>query len=388
MQYDKEFFDYGLRRIGTHSEKWDAMRAEQGQDMLAAWVADMDFESPHEVRDVLLARAAHPTYGYTELCDEDFDAPIRFWKRRHSVSLTRENIAFMPCVITGLKTAVQLYTGDGDKVLLLTPVYGPFYGACEGNGREIVNLPLEMDSSRRYQMDFGKIERAFESGVKLMLLCNPHNPGSRAWDRDTLTRLVSLCVEYGVKLVSDEIHADFVFTQQGHISILTIENNEKCAIALSAASKTFNLAGLQQAMALSHNSEMIREFSLRMEKSGVTSGNIFALEGTRTAYDKGDEWLDALREYLIGNAEIVKSAMDGIEGIKMTPQDASYLAWLDCSAISADNDELMRRFRSARIEVSDGRIFGENAAGFIRFNFAMPRFVLAPALERFKKAME
>lgn len=388
MQYTEEYFDYGLRRIGTHSEKWDAMRSEQGQDMLAAWVADMDFESPREVRDALLARAAHPTYGYTEVCAEDIAAPLRFWKRRHNVTLTEKNITFMPCVITGLKTAVQLYTSAGDKVLMFTPVYGPFYGACESNGRELVNLPLDIDSDNRYQINFDKLESKLKGGVKLILFCNPHNPGARAWERETLERLVELCIRYSVKLISDEIHSDFVFTKAGHVSILSVKGNEECALALAAASKTFNLAGLQQAIALSHNEEMIRGFSDKMEENGVTSGNIFALEGTRVAYDCGDEWLDALNNYLVGNAEIVKAAMDEIDGIRMSPQDATYLAWLNCSEISKDNDELMRRFRAARIEVSDGRIFGKNANGFIRFNFAAPRFVLGEALSRFKKAME
>ncbi|MBQ8201414.1 MAG: pyridoxal phosphate-dependent aminotransferase [Clostridia bacterium] len=387
MRFDHEYFDAGLYRLGTRCEKWDMAREEHGEDVLPLWVADMDFPSPPAVQEAILARAAHPTYGYTAEMDDDHQALIDFWQRRHGLTIEKDSITLMPCVVTGLKLAILALTQPGDGVIILSPVYGPFRMSVEATGRTLMEAPLKRRADGGYDMDLAAVEKQLQSGAKLMLLCSPHNPASRAWTAEELTALISLLDKYGVPLVSDEIHADFVYAPGKFVPVLTL--TQKNTMSLCAASKTFNLAGLQQASCICPDEKMRAAFRREMDKAGVRAGNIFALEGTRAAYNEGDAWLDGLMEYLDGNRRHLAALVaEHLPKARLTPLEATYLGWLDLTAYGFGEDELMQRTIAAGVQFTGGRFFGEGGDGFLRVNIGCPRRYITEGMLRLKKALE
>ena len=290
--FDREYFDAGLYRVGTACEKWDGCRSRAGKDALPMWVADMDFPSPPAVQAALLRRAAHPTWGYTEVTDADVDAVRGFWLRRHGLEVAREHVVLLPCVVTGLKTAIRALTKPGDGVIIQSPVYGPFRMSVEVTGRRLADAPLTRDAQGRYHMDLNAVEDRCREGAKLMMLCSPHNPVSRLWSREELQALLDVLNRYGVPLVSDEIHADFVYAPGRFVPVLSLQRER--VFSLCAANKTFNLAGLQTAFCFCADDTIRNRCRDALEEGGVVSGNIFGLEASRAAFSEGDAWLDGL----------------------------------------------------------------------------------------------
>ena len=387
MKFDHEYFDAGLYRMGTRCEKWDAARAQHGEDVLPLWVADMDFPSPPAVQEALLQRAAHPTYGYTSEQADDHQALIDFWQRRHGLTIRPEWLTLMPCVVTGMRLAILALTQPGDKVLIQSPVYGPFRFSVEATGRTLVDVPMLRDEKGRYAMDLAGIERELQNGVKMMLLCSPHNPASRAWSAEELSALIALLDKYGVTLASDEIHADFVYAPNTFVPVLSL--TQKNALSFCAASKTFNLAGLQQATCICPDETIRNAFRAEMDKAGVRSGNIFALEGTRAAYEHGDAWLDGLLDYLDGNRKHLAALVaEHLPKAVLTPLEATYLGWLDLRAYGFDDAELNRRTLAAGVQFTGGKFFGDNGDGFLRVNIGCPRRYLTEGVKRLARALE
>ena len=388
MMFNEEYFDEGLYRVGTRCEKWDVCRAEHGENILPLWVADMDFPSPPAVQEALLRRAAHPTYGYTETVEDDDQALIDFWQRRHGLTVNAEDITMMPCVVTGLRLAILALTQPGDGVIIQSPVYGPFWMSVEGTGRKVMDAPLIRREDGRYDMDLGAVERQLQAGAKLMLLCSPHNPVSRVWSREELQALLDLLDRYGVPLASDEIHAEFVYAPNTFVPVLSLKREN--VLSLCAASKTFNLAGLQQASCLCGDAAIREAFRREMNKAGVRSGNIFALEATRAAYEQGDAWLDGLLRYLDGSrvllAELVRRHLPRAV---LSPMDGTYLGWLDLRAYGYTTEELMERTTRAGVRFTGGTFFGEKTGeGFLRINIGCPRRYLEEGVLRLRVALE
>ncbi len=387
MRFDEAYFDAGLDRMGTRCDKWDVARAEHGADLLPLWVADMDFPSPPAVAEALLRRAGHPTYGYTAEMEDDSQALIDFWQRRHGLTIAKEHLTMMPCVVTGLKLAILALTQPGDRVLIQSPVYGPFRMSVSATDRTLADAPMIRREDGRYDMDFAAIERELQQGAKLMLLCSPHNPASRAWTKQELTALIALLDRYDVPLVSDEIHADFVYAPAEFVPVLSLTG--KRVMSFCAASKTFNLAGLQQATCICPDEELRAAFRREMDRAGVRSGNIFAMEGTRAAYEQGDEWLDGLLTYLDGNRKHLAALVrEHLPKALLTPIEATYLGWLDLQAYGFQEDELMRRTLEAGVQFTGGKFFGDSGDGFLRINFGCPRRYLTEGILRLKKALE
>ncbi len=387
MKFDQEYFDAGLYRLGTRCEKWDEARREHGEDILPLWVADMDFPSPPAVQQAILERAAHPTYGYTAELADDHQALIDFWQRRHGLTVAAESLTLMPCVVTGIKLAILALTQPGDKVIIQSPVYGPFRMSVQGTGRTLADAPLARDENGRYMMDLNAVEAQLQSGAKLMILCSPHNPASRAWTKEELTALIELLEKYNVPLVSDEIHADFVYAPNTFVPVLSLKQEN--VMSFCAASKTFNLAGLQQACCICPDEKLRSAFRAEMDKAGVRSGNIFALEATRAAYNEGDEWLDGLLSYLDGNRKHLAALVaEHLPQAVLTPMEATYLGWLDLRAYGFNEDELMRRTLAAGVQFTGGRFFGVGGEGFLRINIGCPRRYITEGVLRLKKALE
>ena len=342
MKFDQAYFDQGIDRIGTRCEKWDGSRKAHGEGIIPLWVADMDFPSPPAVQEALVRRAQHGTYGYTELLDDDYAALTDFWQRRHGLTVGKEDVLLLPCVITGMRVAINALTQPGDGVIIQSPVYGPFRFSVEATGRKLLDAPLIRRENGRYDMDLAAVEEHLKGGASLMLLCSPHNPVSRAWSRQELSDLLALLKRYDVPLVCDEIHADFVYAPARFVPVLSIEQEN--VLSLCAPSKTFNLAGLQQASCLCRDEQVRRALQAQIDSSGVRSGNLFALEATRTAYNEGDAWLDGLMDYLDGNRRRLADLVEQLlPKAVLSPLEATYLGWLDLRAYGLTTGELTER---------------------------------------------
>lgn len=387
MRFNQEYFDEGLYRMGTRCEKWDECRAEHGEDALPMWVADMDFPSPPAVQEAILRRAAHPTYGYTAVMADDIRALTDFWQRRHGLTLDAQDVMMIPCVITGLKLAILALTRPGDGVIIQSPVYGPFRFSVEATGRTLMEAPLLRREDGGYDMDLAAVEKQLQAGAKLMLLCNPHNPVSRVWTKEELFALLTLLNRYGAALVSDEIHADFVYAPNTFTPALSLQGER--VISLCAASKTFNLAGLQQASLLCREEDVRKLIQAEMDRAGVRCGNIFALEATRAAYNEGDAWLDGLISYLDGSRALLQELVARhLPRAVLTPMEGTYLAWLDCRAYGMTTEELLAKAAEAGVVFTSGEFFGHGGEGYLRINIGCPRRYVEEGILRLAVALE
>ena len=390
MAFDKAYFDAGISRVGTECEKWDGMIAATGDEsMIPMWVADMDFPSPPAVREALASVLARGTWGYTIRGEADTKALTAYWARRHNTVIDPESVMLSPCVVTGLKLGLRAVTKEGDGILVNPPVYGPFFMSIKANGRKVVESPLVADENGRYTMNLAEMEEKLASGeAKAVMLCSPHNPVGRAWSREELAAVVAMCRKYNAGLICDEIHADFVFAPGKHVSVLEIEGAREFAVMLCAASKTFNVAGLEQSAIVCENEAIRAAIRSDMDASGIKAGNCFALAATRAAYTDCDEWLDGLKDYLMGSRDMVAEYIAAnMPKVKVSPLEATYLMWLDCRALGLTQEELLDRIASVHVKVNDGLFFGEMGRGFIRLNIGCPRSQIMAALERLKTVL-
>jgi len=390
MAFDKAYFDAGVSRIGTECAKWDGMFAEHGdQNMIPMWVADMDFPSPPAVYEALEGVLSRRTWGYTLSGKPDAQVLTAYWQRRHGVEIDPDHVIISPCVVTGMKLAVRSTTKLGEGVLITTPVYGPFYMSIKGNDRATVEVPLVVSGDGRYNMGFAGMEAKMADGsAKAVMLCSPHNPCGRAWSKEEMQTVADLCIKYDLPLIVDEIHADFVFAPNAHHSVLSLERLPGKTIMMCAASKTYNVAGLEQSAIICADDELRAAIVKDMDAAGVKGGNCFALAATRAAYTGCDEWLDGLKTYLTDNRDFVYEYVKAnMPKIKVTPLDATYLMWLDCRALGLEQQEMMDAILAAGVKVNDGLFFGELGRGFIRLNIGCPKAQLEAALERLKKVL-
>ena len=389
MKFDEAFFDQIIDRRNTDCEKWDD-RTVMDPDGIPLWVADMDFACAPAIVEAIQKRAEHPCFGYTIDSPADSEALMGYWQRRHGVTFQAADIQMLPCVVTGLKACVRAFTAPGDGVAIVTPVYGPFYGSIESNGRAVKAVSLLRDEkTSRYELDFDSMEKALQDGAKLMMLCSPHNPVSRLWKKEELTALCRLAEKYDVPIVCDEIHADFVHKPGRFVSILSIPEGRKRAVMLCSASKTFNVAGLLQAALVCMNPAMLEKLRKELNAAGVMCGNTFALAAARAAYTQGGDWLDGLMDYLDGSRKLLSDWVARyLPKAKMSPIEATYLAWLDLRAYGLTCEEMARKCRKAKVALTGGTFFGKEGEGFMRVNFACPRTQLEEGIKRLGAALE
>ena len=389
MRFDEAYFDHPVDRRNTECAKWDA-RAVMDEGGIPLWIADMDFPCAPAIAEAVRKRAEHPCFGYSAGNPENENALIGFWKRRHGLDIEPGQTEMLPCVVTGLKICVRAFTAPGDAVAIFTPVYGPFYQSIRANGRKVAAVPLTRnEDTGRYDMNLSGMEAALKAGAKLIMLCSPHNPVSRLWTGEELTNLCRLAEQYGVPIVCDEIHADFVYRPGRFVSILSLPEGRKRAVMLCSASKTFNVAGLQQAQAVCMNEDMLRTVRGEIAASGAECGNSFGLFATRAAYTACDEWLDGLISYLDGSREVLRELIEKhLPRAKMTPIEATYLAWLDLRAYGMTCNEINEKCRAHGVALTGGAFFGDEGEGFMRVTFACPRAMLAEGIRRLGEAMK
>ena len=353
------------------------------------WVADMDFEAPPAVVEALTRRVRHGVFGYPETPPSFFEAAAGWLRRRHGWPAEPGWLSMTPGLVPALNFIVRAFTKPGDPVILQTPVYHPFYYAVENNGRRVVRNPLKFDG-RRYTMDLDDLRTKIDAAGRLLILCSPHNPVGRVWDREELEVLGRIAVERDLLVVSDEIHHDLVYRgRRHHVFAGLAPELAQQTITCLAPSKTFNIAGLSTALVAAPNPDLLKRFEDEKERSGFDLGNALGIVAFEAAYRHGEAWLDELLPYLEGNVDLLEAFLaDRLPEIKLIRPEGTYLALLDCRALGLAPDALNDFFlRRAGVYFSDGRMFGDEAAGFVRINFGCPRSVLREALERIERAV-
>ena len=388
MKYD---FDKIVDRTGTESLKWVYPRKVlKVEDAIPMWVADMDFEAPPAVVEALSRRAAHGIYGYPLVPPSFWQAAIDWLGRRHGWEVQKDEMAMTPGIVPALNYSVRAFTKPGDSVIIQTPVYFPFYHAVENNGRRLVRNPLRFDG-RRYTMDFGDLERKLDEGGRMLILCSPHNPVGRVWTQEELEGLGRIAIERDLLVVSDEIHADLVYSGHRHHVLAALSSNlADRTVTCIAPSKTFNIPGLSTAVVIASNPKLLEAFKDETERAGFELGQVFGIVGFEAAYAHGEDWLDELLPYLEANVDLMEKFLaERIPGIRLVRPEGTYLALLDCRGLGLEPAALNNFFlKKARVYFSDGAMFGEEAAGFVRINFGCPRALLVEALERIERAVK
>ena len=388
MKYD---FDKLIDRRNTRSVKWDYRGEKFGRsDVLPMWVADMDFPSPPGTAEAIAKRAEHGVFGYMGISEELTGAIIGWMEKRNGWRPEEGWVVHSPGVVTSILTAILAYTETGDGILIQTPVYRPFYSSISDNGRKIVASPL-INNNGRYEMDFDDLERKLASGVRMMILCSPHNPVGRVWTAEELKNLAGLCVRHNCIVVSDEIHSDLIYRGYKHTPFAVVRDDIlPNTVTCISPTKTFNLAGLSESMAIIPDPGLRRKFQGTMHRTGAGMLNIFGLEAARAAYLYGEPWLEELLSYLEGNAETLAGFVrERLPSIRMEKPEGTYLAWLDCRELMDKVGNLKSFFVSkAGVGMNEGVEFGREGEGFQRLNFACPRAMLEDGLQRMENAIK
>lgn len=373
-------FDFNPDRRGTSSLKWDV-----GEGELPMWVADMDFTTAPQITEALLARVRHGVYGYTIIPDAWYDAICSWWKRRHGFSIDKSWLQFCTGVVPAVSCIVKRVTNLGDRVAVLTPAYDIFYHSIENAGRSVAECRLVCREGN-YSIDFEALETVLSHPLTTMLIfCNPHNPTGNIWSKDEIARVGALCKKYGVVVLSDEIHCDLTMPGSHYTPFASVSDD--CAnnsVTCIAASKAFNLAGLQSAAVFVPNS-LLREKIVRgLNSDEVAEPNCFAVEATIAAFNEGEKWLDELRTYLFSNRKFVMETLSEVlPNVRVIPAAATYLVWMDCSFYTRDSDELCEFLRKKTgLILSSGTQYRGDSAGFVRLNIACNRSRLTEGLSK------
>ena len=381
-------FDEKIDRRDSNSSKWDMMESIYGvsaEDGLAMWVADMDFRPPQVIQDGLSKMLDHGIYGYFGDETKYLNA-IEWWmKNRHNWDIPREGVFTTHGLVHGTAMCIDAFTNPNDGVILFTPVYHSFAKVILANNREVIEMPL-VNNNGRYEMDFKAYEASVPDNAKMIVLCSPHNPGGRVWSLEELQKVANFAIRHDLILVSDEIHHDLTYGVH-HTPMALIDGISDRLIMMTAATKTFNIAGGHTGNVIIENSELQSKFSQRTAALGI-SPNSFGLHMTTAAYSpEGAIWVDDLMKYLGENKKIFEEGMNSIPGVKSMPLEATYLAWVDFSDTGMSLEEVIKRVQEkAKIVTNHGPTFGTGGETFLRFNIGMTRTDILKAVDNMKLA--
>lgn len=345
----------------------------------------MDFEVLPALQEAMVKRAQHPTYGYTLPNPKYYESFIDWNKKRNQFHLEKDDMVAIPGVVCAISFALNALTQKGDKVLVNTPVYNPFFSSIKENGRQLVTSSL-VKKDGRYVMDLADMEEKIKDGVTMYILCNPHNPVGRVWEKEELEQVVELCAKYNVTIFSDEIHSDIIYEGHEHTPLLSVsEKAKEIGLLAMAPSKTFNIAGLKSSIMVIQNPEMRQKIKDAINAYHIGL-DLFAYKATEVAYSEGEQWLNELNAYLLENAKfVVKYLEENLPKVKTFIPDGTYLMWLDFSAYGLTQDELMEKLKTeAKLALNSGAAYGEEGVGFAQLNIGCPRFILEQAMDRMK----
>lgn len=388
MEYN---FDEIVNRKNTNSIKYDgAAKFRKEEGLLPLWIADMDFKSPMTVIEALEEVSERGVYGYSLIDQEYYDVLENWYFKHYNWKLKKEWLLVTPGIIFAIAMAIRSLTKEGDGVLIQRPVYYPFTTVISRNNRNVVNNSLLFEDGR-YQIDYEDFEKKIiENNVTLFIFCNPHNPVGRVWTKEEIIRLADICLKHDVKIISDEIHSDFVYPGHKHIILSDLNKEyENITITCTAPTKTFNLAGLQISNIWIPNLQIRKEIRREIVKTGYDWPSLTGIVACKAAYEGGEEWLISLKEYLIGNLNFVKEFLvQELPEIKLIEPEGTYLIWLDFRGLLLSDIELEDLIvHKAKLWLDGGPMFGEEGTGFQRINIACPRAVLGEALNRIKLAL-
>ncbi|WP_345969782.1 PatB family C-S lyase [Sulfurimonas sp. HSL1-6] len=384
-------FDRVAERSGGNAEKYALRQKLFGtEDVLPMWVADMDIETPLCVRDAVMKRAEHPVYGYEEMPRSAFEAQCSWMAHRHGVTLEPEDLLYSHSVVASISAAIAAFTAPGDEVVVQPPIYPPFVSTIRHSGRKVLSNPLRQDAEGIYRFDLEGLEKQITPKTKLLLLCSPHNPVGRVWERAELEALAALCLRHGIRVFADEIHSDLLFAGHRHTPFIALGEAVR-AITLTAIGpgKSFNVAGLAISTVAMTDAAMRAEFKAVYDTIHFAQGTVFGHAGFEAAYREGEAWLEGLLVHLQGNIDKLSELVGRYEQIGFRPPEGTYLAWLDCRKMGFGSDKALREFfiGEARLGLSPGISFGREGSGFMRLNFAVPTPTMDAALARLEGAL-
>lgn len=385
-------FDRIIDRKNTRCLKYDfAVKRGMPEDVLPLWVADMDFETSSYIEDALTERVQEGIFGYSDVQTPYFEI-IRDWMIRHHDWEPQEKwLIKTPGVVFALAMAVKVYTDPGDKVLLQQPVYYPFSEVITDNGREVVSNDLVLTEDGTYKIDFADFEqKIIANGIKLFLLCSPHNPVGRVWTKEELEKIGDICVKHGVTVVSDEIHNDFIWEGTHTVFAGIKKEFADISITCTSPSKTFNLASMLISNIFIPNQILRRKFRKEMDRAGISQLSVLGLVATEAAYAHGDEWYAAMKNYVRDNIAFARAYVEeNLPGVRMIDTQGTYLIWLDFRQTGLTVEQLDHKIiYEAGLWLDSGKIFGKTGEGFERINVACPRAVLQEALDRIRGILE
>ena len=382
MEYD---FSIPTDRRDTDSYKWDSAPEA---DIIPLWVADMDFETFPAITEALQRRVAHGIFGYTRVPEAYYEAVCRWFKKRHGWHINREDIIYTSGVVPAVSAVIKALTLPGDQVIVQGPVYNCFFSSIRNNGCEMVSNSLIYNKEElRYEIDFDDLERKLKhERARLMLLCNPHNPGGRVWTRDELTRVAELCRKYGVRVVSDEIHCELTLYDNEYVPFGSLPDElSRDSITCCSPSKAFNTAGLQIANIVCRDAEVRNRINRAININEVCDVNPFGVIALQDAYsDEGYEWLTQLRKYISANYDLLLERFAReLPKCKVMRMEGTYLAWIDCSELHIPSDEIEKMLmHENKVWVNAGSMYGAEGAAFIRINMACTSELLNEGITR------
>lgn len=387
MNYD---FDRVIDRNGTDAIKLDGMKDIWGRtDLIPLWVADMDFATPPFVLDAIKKRCEHPILGYTTKSDSYYQSIVNWVDQRYGMKITAEEINYVPGIVAGLGMAINCFTKPGDKVIIMPPVYNPFSWLTTRNAREVLECPLcWKDGSYRMNLDY---LREHGENARVLILCNPHNPGGVVWKKEELEALADFCAENNILVFSDEIHADLTLPPYKHVPFAMISKKARTnSITFMAPSKTFNMPGVSASHTIIFNKVLREQFETYLAAGELNMGHVFAFDAVQAAYSNGTEWLDQCLAYVQKNIDYVDAFLqEHTPKIKAIRPQASFLVWLDCRELGLSQKALNKFFvEGAGLALNDGETFGKEGIGYMRLNVASPRSILVKAMEQLSAAYQ
>lgn len=388
MIYD---FNSSSSRIDTNCEKYSLIKQKFNKtDIIPLWIADMDIDTPSFINKAITNRLKHPIYGYEIISNETYLSQINWLKNRYNTTYTINEAYYSPSVVTSINIFIEAFSNIGDEVIVNTPIYSPFISSIQNQKRVVINNELEKNLDGKYSFNKDSLLKLITPKTKLLLLCNPQNPIGKCWSRDELQDIIDICKKYNILIFSDEIHCDLVYAPNKHIAISTLENAKDITISAYGIAKSFNLSGFCMSMTYIKNNILRKKYEKIYFKYHLQTPNVISTIVFKEVYTKGHIWLEELKIHLYDNYFLLKKLLDRYNNIiKLTPIEATYLAWLDCSGMNLSHNQIEDFFISdVKIGLNSGILFGDNGALYMRLNFAIGKKQMYKVIKRLELALD
>lgn len=389
VSYD---FSTSACRKDTNAEKYTLREELFGtEDVEPVWVADMDIDTPDFVLEAVKKRLEHPIVGYEEVPESAFLAQIEWMKKEHDISFDLSDMLYSHSVVASMSTAIDAFSEIGDKVIVQTPVYPPFFHIVLEHDRELLKNPLKQNENGKYAFDIEDLKSKIDKKTKLLLLCSPHNPVGRVWSKDELAEILEVCLEHNIVVFSDEIHSDLVYKPNVHVPFASLNQKARdITITAIGVGKTFNMAGFSMSSVAIPNQKLREKFLKSYKRIHFAQGSVLSHVAFEAAYRDGKEWVEDLKTHLLKNFNMLKKlCQEYPDLIKVTPIEATYLAWLDCRGMKLSDKKLRKFFvDEAKLGLNAGLSFGREGSGFMRLNFAVSSAKMLQVIKSLEKALQ